>query len=83
VAAVCQRRAFASHRPTLQDVAPTELLFVFELLICKDASPTGFEKLNPCFIRVHPWLKIFRAVRVVRGQKLLDSVWKWAYQIIN
>jgi hypothetical protein len=24
----------------------------------KDVSPTGFEKLNPCFIRVHPWLKI-------------------------
>jgi hypothetical protein len=36
------------------DVVPTELLFVFELLIYKDVSPTGFEKLNPCFIRVHP-----------------------------
>jgi hypothetical protein len=47
------------------DVAPTELLFVFELLIYKDVSPTGFEKLNPCFIRVHPWLKNFRVVRVV------------------
>jgi hypothetical protein len=25
----------------------------------KDVSPTDFEKLNLCFIRVHPWLKIF------------------------
>jgi hypothetical protein len=49
------------------DVAPTELLFVFELLIYKDVSPTGFEKLNPCFIRVHLWLKNFRVVRVFRG----------------
>jgi hypothetical protein len=35
-------------------------LFVFELLIYKDVSPTGFEELNPCFIRVHLWLKSFR-----------------------
>jgi hypothetical protein len=28
------------------DVAPTELLFIFELLIYKDVSPTGFET-NP------------------------------------
>jgi hypothetical protein len=33
----------------------------------KDVSPTGFEKLNPCFIRVHPWLKNVRVVRVFRG----------------
>jgi len=32
------------------------------------------------FIRVHPWLK---KLRVVRGQKLLDTVWKWADSAAN